>query len=624
MADQTKRVNHFQYMFMQEDDFKDEQNYHVNKSLWHNRLLVGKGIYDTEFDGTPGLSVSVDESYSRLTISRGAAVDGYGHQILVESAMEEPVSGLAPGVYVVWLRYREEGTDPVNVPLLGTSENTRILEHCTLEILKEDDEEVDQNNVKLARLTVTEEGETRSIEIDTKVSESRDVTLINYVRLMSLIEELQHPKGPEITSVAPNSGTVGAEVTIGGSGFGREQVTSTVTFGGERASVESWSDKIIVASVPRHRDKGEVTVVVTVAGLQSDGVQFTILNRPPTAEAASITPKKPTEDDALHALYTFNDPDGDEESGTEIRWYRDGTLVSQLNNFRQVDSTLTSAGERWHFTVRPSDGTAFGERVTADQVTVVSEGPRIRSVVPDRGVVGAEVRIEGSDFGGVQGNSTVTFGGTPALVRSWTNTRIVAAVPEEVRRAKVSVGVTVRGVMSTEVPFTAIPHIGTISPSSAAANTRVKIGGSGFGKEGLSGSAVVFYKDRRARWYSWNFTAIDAEVPRGSTTGPVRVVVEDVPSPTFNFNVITGPHIDSLQPDPVREGATLTITGTGFGGQQGDSKVYFDTAEGRVAEWSDRGIRVQVPRTIWAPPRTVRVKVTVGSVDSNLVELRII
>jgi len=73
---------------------------------------------------------------------------------------------------------------------------------------------------------------------------------------------------PSITSLSPNSGAVGASVTITGSNFGSTQGTSTVKFNGTAAT--SWSATSIVATVPTGATTGNV--VVTVSGHASNGV----------------------------------------------------------------------------------------------------------------------------------------------------------------------------------------------------------------------------------------------------------------------------------------------------------------------------------------------------------------
>ena len=80
---------------------------------------------------------------------------------------------------------------------------------------------------------------------------------------------------PSITSLNPTSGLVGASVTITGANFGATQGTSTVQFNGTAATPTSWSATSIVAPVPTGATTGNV--VVTVGGVASNGVSFTVL-----------------------------------------------------------------------------------------------------------------------------------------------------------------------------------------------------------------------------------------------------------------------------------------------------------------------------------------------------------
>jgi len=91
---------------------------------------------------------------------------------------------------------------------------------------------------------------------------------------------------PAITSLSPTSGPVGTPVTIAGSNFGATQGTSTVTFNGTTATATSWSASSISTTVPSGASTG--SVIVTVAGAGSNGVNFTV-----TAAVPSITSLNP-------------------------------------------------------------------------------------------------------------------------------------------------------------------------------------------------------------------------------------------------------------------------------------------------------------------------------------------
>jgi subtilase family serine protease len=80
--------------------------------------------------------------------------------------------------------------------------------------------------------------------------------------------------GPAIASLNPQHGLPGTTVSINGSQFGSQQGSSTVTFNGAPASINSWSDTTISAIVPAGATSGPV--VVTVNGRTSNPVSFIV------------------------------------------------------------------------------------------------------------------------------------------------------------------------------------------------------------------------------------------------------------------------------------------------------------------------------------------------------------
>ncbi|MHA1955060.1 MAG: hypothetical protein ACW96U_14055, partial [Candidatus Heimdallarchaeaceae archaeon] len=98
----------------------------------------------------------------------------------------------------------------------------------------------------------------------------------------------------------------------------------------------------------------------TEYGSQQQSDVLLISNTAPSANNLQISPSNAKTGDNLIADYNYTDIDGDSQSGTEIIWYKDGVLQGVLNDSNPVASTYTSKGEEWHFKVRPSDGTDFG------------------------------------------------------------------------------------------------------------------------------------------------------------------------------------------------------------------------------------------------------------------------
>jgi uncharacterized protein (TIGR03437 family) len=91
---------------------------------------------------------------------------------------------------------------------------------------------------------------------------------------------------PNITSLSPPSGPFGATLTITGTTFGLTQGSGTATFNGTLATPASWTDTQIAVPVPNGASTGPV--VVTVAGIASNAVNFSLLNSTPSI--ASISP----------------------------------------------------------------------------------------------------------------------------------------------------------------------------------------------------------------------------------------------------------------------------------------------------------------------------------------------
>jgi murein tripeptide amidase MpaA len=108
----------------------------------------------------------------------------------------------------------------------------------------------------------------------------------------------------------------------------------------------------------------------------------TVLNTAPEASNLNITPSSPSSTDDLVANYVFSDIDGDVDTGSEIRWYKDGALQSGLNDLLVVSASYTARGEVWYFTVRPDDGTDYGDLQISASVTIQNSPPTIDSHYP--------------------------------------------------------------------------------------------------------------------------------------------------------------------------------------------------------------------------------------------------
>lgn len=114
-----KRMNYFKGEFLNTEDFKDEQQYHIDMLRAHNKNLHAWGIAE-------GLDVAYKIGENKVTIRSGMAIDAEGNQIILDKDREEPVPAnkSATELYLT-IYYHDEPTDSRN-DNPEKPENTRI------------------------------------------------------------------------------------------------------------------------------------------------------------------------------------------------------------------------------------------------------------------------------------------------------------------------------------------------------------------------------------------------------------------------------------------------------------------------------------------------------------------
>ena len=404
-----------------------------------------------------------------------------------------------------------------------------------------------------------------------------------------------------ISSLSPTSGPVTTVVTITGTNFGAAQGASTVAFNGTIAGPTSWSSTSIIVPVPSGATTGNV--VVTVGGIASNGLLFTVTTSGPGPGITSLSP-------TLGPV------------GTSVRIIGSNLGASQGTStvtFSGITATPTSWSATDIFAPVPSGATTGNVVVTVGGVasnginfTVVP--PSISSLSPNFGLAGTSVTIFGTNFGATQGTSTVTFNGTIATPTSWSVTSIVAPVPTGATNGNVVV--TVGGLASNGVNFTVgpPPNISLLSPTSGPAGTPVTITGTNFGAS--QGAGFVRFSGVVATPTSWSATSISVPVPAGAPTGNDLVDVTTaggVGSNQVVFTITPPPSITGLNPSSGIVGTSVVIAGANFGVAQGSSTVTFNGTTGTPTAWSATSITVPVP----AGATTGNVVVTVGGLASN-------
>jgi hypothetical protein len=415
--------------------------------------------------------------------------------------------------------------------------------------------------------------------------------------------------GPAITNLNPTSGSVGTSVQISGASFGTPQGSSTVTFNGTVAIPTSWSSNLITVPVPSGATTGNV--VVTVAGVPSNGINFTV-----TIISVSVAP--PTANVAAGTTAFFTATLQNDVRGQSVIWSLSGAGCSGTACGTVSAPAAPSQAQYTAPTTVPNPATvvltatSIADNTKSGQATITvvqPQVPNIASLNPTSGPINTSVTIAGTNFGSSQGASTVTFGGVQASTANWSDTSITAIVPGTASTGNVAV--TVNGNASNGVVFTVTPHISTLSLTQGPVGASITITGSTFGA--TPGS--VTFNGISATPTAWSATSIDTTVPAGATTGNVIVTVSGVASNGLPFTVTPPPNIASINPTSGAIGAVVTINGTNFGPTVGTraSVVSFNGVVGRTTSWSDTQIVVPVP----AGAASGNVVVSVGGVASN-------
>ncbi|MHA2100680.1 MAG: LamG-like jellyroll fold domain-containing protein, partial [Candidatus Kariarchaeaceae archaeon] len=125
-----------------------------------------------------------------------------------------------------------------------------------------------------------------------------------------------------------------------------------------KSGIEYSNDTILMA-------RGEIFFKI-IANDTSGNIAETILtqgfatNKAPSVNNIAFNSTNPFSNQSLSINYNFVDLEGDPEEGTQIRWYRNGTLQSSYNDLLSIPSNALSKEDIWNVTVRPKDGILFG------------------------------------------------------------------------------------------------------------------------------------------------------------------------------------------------------------------------------------------------------------------------
>ena len=171
MAD-VKRLNYFNTQYLEQEDFKDEQKYHLEMRRLHNKRFHTPGI-------AYGLTVTRTGAQS-ISVSPGMALDSEGREIVLLDAFPIPLTNAneyPPGstIYVT-IAYDEKLDDPQPKDVANPRGMTRITEKPKIQALAVPPKAVpptDGSVIQLAKFTLAG----GNVPAETQFDESVRVTV---------------------------------------------------------------------------------------------------------------------------------------------------------------------------------------------------------------------------------------------------------------------------------------------------------------------------------------------------------------------------------------------------------------------------------------------------------------
>lgn len=373
-----------------------------------------------------------------------------------------------------------------------------------------------------------------------------------------------------IAAFSPDRGGPGTEVTLVGTGL---QTTMFVYFGSTEAAGEilSRSATSVRARVPPNALTGQLSVFTSGSGSASS-LQIFIT----TPRVESFTPVF----GSPGALVTLNGANfGTGQFGSR------GNVTSVL--FNGLTARFEIAGLNQLLALVPNEATTGPITVANEAGSTTTFLPfhvaaLIRTVTPTNGAPGDAIEIAGSNLGTAL---RVEFGLERADFSVVSPSLLVARVPTNAINARIQV-TTPAGSVATPGPFVVRPRIIQFQPKSGSIGTNVVLEGGGF-----HGVTSVEFNGTRAAFTAVSSLRVNAVVPAGASTGPLRITTTNGTFTTTELFHLPA-RIDSFNPNSGKRGDAVIIDGQNLAGT---SRVLFNGAAAEFTVTSPTRITATIP-----------------------------
>ncbi|MEM9191293.1 MAG: IPT/TIG domain-containing protein [Myxococcota bacterium] len=391
--------------------------------------------------------------------------------------------------------------------------------------------------------------------------------------------------GPTITTLSQSSAAPGATITLRGQHFGRDIRRVRVTLGGRPLILRRVTDTEIDVELPSGVASGRLRI--EAGGIATDGPELSI--RLPLA------------------VQSFRPTSGAAGSEVTIRGQGFSTdpAANQVTLSGATAQVLAASATELRVRIGSSRSGPFvvtvpgSGQARSGRPFIVTRPPFIASFSPARGAPGSEVIIAGNGFGNNLGIVTVRLGGRPMSLRSVSDGRIVALVPDGAPSGPITVDVRLQGTSRSAQSFEVDAPFGVtgLRPVSGFVGSTVRITGSGF--EGTP--TVQFTGGTTAPAAVLSSSELRVVVPTGARSGPVQVRTPSGQSMTapHAFAVTVQPAgvgVRTVEPVCLTGGCEVVLTGHGFSARPRQNRVRLGGRPVRVISASPGELRVRIPR----------------------------
>jgi RHS repeat-associated protein len=370
---------------------------------------------------------------------------------------------------------------------------------------------------------------------------------------------------PTITSMSPNAGIAGTQVTINGTNFG--STPGSVTFNGTSATTSGWTSTQFVATVPGGATSGPL--VITVGGLKNFPTYFSILpsgwlDQDVGTVGSSGAASYVNGSFQLTGAGNYIDGTADAMHFAYQSLSGNGTLIARVMSLaggsspqaaaiirETLDAGATAAfvyysPSQAFLNYRPSTGAS-----TASQnISFSPTTPYWIELSRSGNIFTAYVSGDGFYWEQVGSSQTITMAQNVYIglgVSSNQDPNLATASFDNV------------SVASASSPASAVT---SVSATTGSIGEQIVISGTGFGAS--QGSSLVYLNDVPVTVNSWGATSITITIPSGATSGLLGVAVApsmDASSPV-DFEVTAQPLPTPWLDRDIAQPGTLGLAGS--------------------------------------------------------------